>query len=143
MDWAREARWARGPGPLGPGARARAPPRPSPSAHKQISEVFQVFVSKNIQKQKHENQTFWASLKPQGPRDRICGKERKILFRIGLTRALYDQMATQLYHFYVPGQPSKRTLCTRHVLVSKRNTSSIKGKSQLVLFIYGFTLDPT
>ena len=33
MDWAREARGARGPGPLGPGGRARAPPGPSPWPH--------------------------------------------------------------------------------------------------------------
>ena len=55
-------------------------------------------------KNTHGNQTFLAPLKPQGPRDRACGKEREILFRIALTRALYDQMAPQLYPFYVPGK---------------------------------------
>ena len=34
-------------------------------------------------------------------------QERQILFRIALTRALYDRMAPQLCLFYVPGQPSK------------------------------------
>ena len=52
----------------------------------------------------HENTTFRAFLETEGPRDRACGKERKILFRIALTRALYDQMAPQLYRFYVPGK---------------------------------------
>ena len=40
----------------------------------------------------HETTTFRASLKPQGPRDRACGKEHEILCRIALTRALYDQI---------------------------------------------------
>ena len=31
-------------------------------------------------------------------------QERQILFRIALTRALYDQMAPQLCPFYVPGK---------------------------------------
>ena len=50
----------------------------------------------------YEKLFFRASLEPQGPRDPPFVKERKILFRIALTRALYDQMAPQLCPFYVP-----------------------------------------
>ena len=57
--------------------------------------IFILFSNKKT-KQKHENQAFRASLKPQGPRDLPCVKEREIKFRIALTRALYDQMAPQL-----------------------------------------------
>ena len=45
---------------------------------------------------------FWASLGPQGPRDRASGKERENLRRIASTRALYDQMAPQLCPFCIP-----------------------------------------
>ena len=58
----------------------------------------------------HEKTTFRASLEPQGPRDRACGKEREILFRIALTRALYDEMAPQLCPLYVPGKLSFSSL---------------------------------
>ena len=51
---------------------------------------------------KHENRTFRASLEPWGPRDPPWMQERQILFRIALTRALYDQTAPQLCPFYVP-----------------------------------------
>ena len=53
---------------------------------------------------KHENRTFRASLEPWGHRDPPYVQERQILFRIALTRALYDQMASepQLCPFYVP-----------------------------------------
>ena len=37
-------------------------------------------------------------------------QERQILFRIALTRALYDQMAPQLCPFYVPGKFSFSSL---------------------------------
>ena len=37
-------------------------------------------------------------------------QERQILFRIALTRALYDQMAPQLCPFYVPGKLSFSSL---------------------------------
>ena len=46
MDWAREARWAWGPGPLDPEARARAPPRTSPSPHKPNLIKFSFFFEK-------------------------------------------------------------------------------------------------
>ena len=69
MDWAREARWARGPGPLGPGAWARAPPGPSPSPHNKISEVFQFVFLKNDPPENHEKTTFRAFLETKGPRD--------------------------------------------------------------------------
>ena len=110
MDWARETRWALEPGPLGLGARARAPPGPSPSPHNKISEGFQVFfVEKRPPPENHEKMTFRAFLETKGPRDLPCVQERQILFRIALTRALYDQMAPQLCLFYVPGQPSKNS----------------------------------
>ena len=67
---------------------------------------FHVFFLFEVSK-KHENRTFRASLKPWGPRDPPWMQERQILFRITLTRALYDRMAPQLCLFYVPGQPSK------------------------------------
>ena len=51
----------------------------------------------------HEKTTFRAFLETKGPRDPPWVQERQILFRIALTRALYDQMAPQLCLFYVPG----------------------------------------
>ena len=57
----------------------------------------------------HENTTSRTLLEPEGPRDLPCVKERDILFRIALTRALYDQMAPQLCHFYVPGSNQFKT----------------------------------
>ena len=72
---------------------------------KQKTQKFIIFCFLKISLLKiHETTTFRASLKPQGPRGRACGKEREILCRIALTRALYDQMAPQLCHFYVPGK---------------------------------------
>ena len=63
---------------------------------------FQFVLFENSPLENHETTTFRASLELRGPRDCACGKEREILFRIALTRALYDQMAPQLCHFYVP-----------------------------------------
>ena len=51
----------------------------------------------------HEKTTFRAFLETKGPRDPPWMQERQILFRIALTRALYDQTAPQLCLFYVPG----------------------------------------
>ena len=66
MDWAREARWARGPGPLGPGARARAPPGPSPSPHKQKSQkCFKFLFLKNDPRKIMKTRLFGHSLKPR------------------------------------------------------------------------------
>ena len=59
---------------------------------------------------KHENQTVRASLEPQAPRDPPWMQERQILFRIALTKALYDQTAPQLCPFYVPGKLSFSSL---------------------------------
>ena len=42
---------------------------------------------------------FRSSLESQGLRDPPCVKEGKNLFRIALTRALYDQMAPSYAHF--------------------------------------------
>ena len=69
------------------------------------STIFMFFCKERFKK--HENPTFRPSLEPWGPRDPPWMQERKILFRIALTRALYDRMAPQLCLFYVPGQPSK------------------------------------
>ena len=71
----------------------------------------------------HEKTTFRAFLETKGPRDRPWVQERQILFRIALTRALYDQMAPQLCLFYVPGQPSKKQFVKKHVLVVKKTPS--------------------
>ena len=70
------------------------------------SQKFQVFVLKNDPLENHENTTFRTFLEPWGPRDRPWIQERKILFRIALTRALYDQTAPQLCPFYGPGKLS-------------------------------------
>ena len=59
---------------------------------------------------KHENRTFRASLEPWGPRDPPYVQERQILFRIALTRALYDQTAPQLGPFYVAEKHSFSSL---------------------------------
>ena len=66
--------------------------------------------------QKHENRTFRASLNPLCSRDLPCIQERQILFRIALTRALYDQIATQLCPFYVPGKFSFSSLVVFGIL---------------------------
>ena len=65
---------------------------------------------KKKSKKNHENQTFRESLESQGPRDLPSMKERKISYKMHGSRAPYDQMAPQLCLFYVPGQPSKKTL---------------------------------
>ena len=52
---------------------------------------------------KYENKTVRASLENQGPRDRVCVKEREKFYRSHRSRGLYDQMAPQLYQCYVPG----------------------------------------
>ena len=130
MDWAREARWARGPGPLGPGPRASRAQSIAPQT--KISEVFQVFLLKNDPPENHGKTTFRAFLETKGPRDPPWVQERQILFRIALTRALFDQMAPQLCLFYVPGQPSKSPFGKKQGLVVKQNTVRIKGKSQSI-----------
>ena len=69
MGWAREARWAQGPGHLGPGARARAPPGPSPSLHKQKSQKLLIFfLLKNDPLENHKEMNFQAFLDTKGPR---------------------------------------------------------------------------
>ena len=70
---------------------------------------FHVFLEKYFS-ENHENRTFRASLEPWGPRDPPYVQERQILFRIALTRALYDQTAPQLYPFYVPEKLSFSSL---------------------------------
>ena len=66
MDWARQARWARGPRFLGPVAWARAPPGPSPSPHMKISEVFYYFFVEKCPPQKiMKKRLFGHSLKPR------------------------------------------------------------------------------
>ena len=123
MDWAQEARWARGPGPLGPGARARAPPGPSPSRGTTNLKSFSSFFLKNAPPENHEKTTFRAFLETNSLRDPPCVQERQILFRMALTRALYDQMAPQLCLFYLPGQPSNKPFVKKHGLVVKKTPS--------------------
>ncbi len=75
-----------------------------PMVREKISEVSQVFFClKNDPPENHEKTTFRAFLETKGPRDPPWMQERQILFRIALTRALYDQTAPQLCLFYVPG----------------------------------------
>ena len=65
MDWAREARWARGPGPLGPGAQAPAPPRPSPSRGTNNLRSFSSFFFLMTPPKIMKKQLFGHSLKPR------------------------------------------------------------------------------
>ena len=84
---------------------------------------------------KHETPTFRASLEPWGPRDPPYVQERQILFRIALTRALYDQTAPQLCPFYVPGKLSFSSLVFAWILTPfwcLENTCQRKGQLQLV-----------
>ena len=108
----------------------------------EVSEVSQVFFLKNDPPENHENTTFQTFLEPWGPRDRPWIQERKILFRIALTRALYDQMAPQLCHFYisatvdffVPRQPTIFcvNLATRGIIITNVSGGrSRRGKSFL------------
>ena len=69
----------------------------------------------------HENTFFRAVLETKGPRDHPWVQERKILFRIALTRALYDHMAPQLSQFYIPGQPSEKQFVKKHGLLVKKH----------------------
>ena len=114
------------------------------SGRRNISEVFQVFLYfEHGLPGNHENTTFRAVLEPWGPRDRPWIQERKILFRIALTRALYDQMAPQLCHFYisatvdffVPRQPTIFcvNLATREIIITTNVSGdrSRRGKSFL------------
>ena len=71
----------------------------------------------------HEKTTFRAFLETKGPRDPPWVQERQILFRIALTRALYDQMAPQLCQFYVPGQPSKKQFVKNLVWLLQKTPS--------------------
>ena len=82
--------------------------------------VFFIFYNK-----KHENRTFRASLEPWGPRDPPWMQERQILFRIALTRALYDQTAPQLCLFYVPGLVIEKSRSRAH---AQENCSRISAQ---------------
>ena len=87
----------------------------------------------------HEKTTFRAFFETKGPRDPPLVQERQILFRIALTRALYDQMAPSYARF--PFQDLecrstvKKTVRKKLGLVATKDTVRIKGKSQLVLFV--------
>ena len=63
--------------------------------------VCNFFFSKNI-----KIKLFGHPLNPRALGTPPWVQERQILFRIALTRALYDQMAPQLCPFYVPGKLS-------------------------------------
>ena len=98
---------------------------------------FHIFLQTYFFK-KHENRTFRASLEPWGPRDPPYVQERQILFRIALTRALYDQTAPQLCPFYVPEKLSFSSLVFILILAPfccLENTCRRKGKLQSVQFI--------
>ena len=135
MDWAREARWARGPGPLGPGARARAPPGPSSSPHKQNRRSCSSFVfEKWPPPGKSWKNDFGHSLKP---------RERKILFRIAFNENSVRQNGTPvmpLLHFGHGWLFRSKTaifcvnLATRGIIITITNVSggrSRRGKSWL------------
>ena len=112
-------RWTGGPGPTGSPKieifGPKTPGDPSDDLGRSFGIIFSpkfqhptifvnnfhVFLEKYFFG-KHENRTFRASLEPWGPRDPPYVQERQILFRIALTRALYDQTAPQLCPFYVP-----------------------------------------
>ena len=109
----------------------------------EVSEVSQVLFLKNEPPENHdppenhEKPNFRAVLEPWGPRDLPWIQERKILFRIALTRALYDQMAPQLCHFYisatvdffVPRQPTIFcvNLATRGTITTTTTTTNVSG----------------
>ena len=86
----------------------------------------------------HEKTTFRAFLETKGPRDPPWMQERQILFRIALTRALYDQTAPQLSSCYVPGKLSFSCLVFIWIFAPfccLENTSRRKGKLQSVHII--------
>ena len=65
-------------------------------------------------------------------------QERRILFRIALTRALYDQTAPQLCPFYVPEKLSFSSLVFFWILTPfwrLENTCRRKGKLLSVQFM--------
>ena len=112
------------------------------SGQNTISEVYFYFFFCQMTPGNHENTTFQTFLEPWGPRDPPWMQERKILFRIALTRALYDQMAPQLCHFYisatvdffVPRQPTIFcvNLATRRIIITNVSGGrSRRGKSFL------------
>ena len=127
---AKNPRWTRGPGPPGRptigifGPKTRGGPCAdlprssgiifSPKNRHPTMFVNDFHTFHKTNQNNHENRTFRASVEPQGPRDLPCVKERKNIFRIALTRALYDQMTPQLYQFYVPENTSKKIFCKRH-----------------------------
>ena len=71
---------------------------------------FHVFLFCLKVQQNMKIELFRASREPWGPRDPPYVQERQILFRIALTRALYDQTAPQLCPFYVPDKLSFSSL---------------------------------
>ena len=108
-------------------------------------QPFSCFFVKGFFK-KHETQSFWASLEPWGPRDPRYVQERQILFRIALTRALYDHTAPQLCPFYVPEKLSFSCLVFIWILPPfcyLENTGRGKGKLQSVQLHIVFLLSPT
>ena len=75
----------------------------------------------------HEKTTFRAFLETKGPRDPPWMQERQILFRIALTRALYDQTAPQLCLFYVPGLVIEKSRSRAHTR-AQENRSRISAR---------------
>ena len=91
-----------GPGPLarGPGPARLPGPVHRPTIKSQ--KFFKFLFEKCPPLENHEKTTFRAFLETKGPRDLPYVQERQLLFRIALTRVLYDQMAPPLCLFYVP-----------------------------------------
>ena len=94
---------------------------------------FHVFLSKNM-----KIQLFGHPLNPTVLGTPPYVQERQILFRIALTRALYDQTAPQLCPFHVPEKLSFSSLVFIWILAPfcyLENTGRRKGKLQSVQFI--------
>ena len=88
---------------------------------KKKSQKFFIFFFflKNDPPENHEKTTFRAFLETKGPRDPPWMQERQILFRIALTRALYDQTAPQLCLFYVPRLVIEKSRSRTHARAGK------------------------
>ena len=104
------------------------------------AQMFFIFSSKHDPLENHEKTTFRAFLETKSPRDPPWVQERQILFRIALTRALQDQMAPQLCQFYVPGQPSKKTLKKHGLLAAKIPARQKENPNGSYLYGDGFII---
>ena len=104
-------------------------------------KCFKFLFMKMTHREIMKTRLFGQSLEPWDPRDRTWIQERKILFRIALTRALYDQMAPQLCYFYVPRQPiiSCVSPARREIIITTNQRfwwQEPPGKTIFVLFCF-------